>query len=128
VFLGLLLHLHFELVTIPIPIDIYEPSMLSITHLIASGHIPYTAATLPVYMDVYPPLYNALMAPLAILFGNTFLIHRLMAALFIGVACWLCYYAARKKSVPKLYALTMVTLLYAAWLFYSTPLALPNSL
>src|SRR5699024_1295386 len=75
-----------------------------------------------------PPLYNLLMAPLVLAFGNTFLIHRIVAGLFIGLACWLCYYAARKKSVPKLYAVTMVVLLYAAWLFYATPVSSPNSL
>lgn len=128
VFLVLLLRLHFGLITAPVPIDVYEPTMLAITHLIASGHIPYTAANQPVYMFVYPPLYNLLMAPLALAFGNTFLIHRLVAALFIGVACWLCYFAARRKSVPKGYAATMVVLLYATWLFYATPVSSPNSL
>src|SRR5699024_1111625 len=77
IFLVLLLWLHAHLITVPVPIDSYESAMLSITHLIASGHIPYTAANTPVYMDTYPPLYNLLMAPLVLAFGNTFLIHRI---------------------------------------------------
>jgi len=128
IFLVFLLRIHIELITTPVTIDGFESSMLAITHLIASGHIPYTAGTQPIYVDNYPPLYNALMAPLTLWFGNTFYIHRLVAGLFIGLSCWLCYYAARKKSVPKIYATNMAILLYAAWLFYATPVASPNSL
>lgn len=128
VFMALLLNIHIELIATPVPVDIFEGIMPAITHLIISGHIPFTAATEPVFMDPYPPLYNFVVAPFALWFGNTLFVHRVVGGVFIVLSCWIVFYASRKKSVPVLYSLVAACLLYAALMFYSTPVASTNGL
>ena len=67
---ALLLRHHWTIVTMPIPLDLYEGTMPLITGIIASGANPYTAAYQPQAADVYPPLYNILVAPLTHVFAN----------------------------------------------------------
>ncbi|MEH6582661.1 MAG: hypothetical protein V7754_12050 [Halioglobus sp.] len=127
-FAALLLRHHYFIVSATIPLDLYEGTMPFITGIIADGHNPYTREFQPIATDVYPPLYNILVAPLTHIFGNTLLLHRLIAALFIAVACLLCTLACYRKSLSWTYSLAAGITLYAGLIFYSTPVASTNAL
>ena len=79
-----LLRNHTSIITFPTPLDYYEGTVPLVTGLIARGIDPYGLAQQPVYAYVYPPLYNLIVAPLTLVFGNTFLVHRLVSAAFIA--------------------------------------------
>jgi len=127
VLLGLLLHYHWRIVTAPVPLDLFEGVMPWITGLIAEGRNPYTRELQPQALDVYPPLYNILVAPLSLIFGNSLELHRAVSALFIAYSCILCGLVGYRHGGSKVYALTAVGLLYAALLFYITPVASTNA-
>ncbi len=125
---ALLLVYHARIITAPIPLDYYEGQMLVITDIIASGHNPYTRAFQPQAMDVYPPLYNILVAPFALFLGNTLELHRSISALLILATVGLCVAAAFRASRSALYSAAAGAMVYAALLFYSTPVASTNAL
>ncbi len=123
---GLLYH-HWQIIIAPVPLDLYEGTMPLITGLIADGHNPYTRPFQPQAADVYPPLYNVLVAPLSQVFGNTFQLHRSVSAVFIAVASLLCGFTARKNGNSRLEGFAVVLLVYAALLFYATPVSSTNA-
>ncbi|MEH6569395.1 MAG: hypothetical protein V7709_09980 [Halioglobus sp.] len=122
-----LLHHHWQIITAPVPLDLYEGTMPLITSLIAEGNNPYTKAFQPQAADVYPPLYNMLVAPLTSIFGNTFELHRSVSALFIFAAVVFCGLAGYRVSGSKRHGFAAATMFYAALLFYATPVSSTNA-
>ncbi len=125
--LGALLYHHWQILVAPVPLDLYEGTMPLITGIIADGHNPFTRPFQPQAADVYPPLYNLLVAPLSLVFGNTLQLHRGVSAIFILAASGLCGLAARRYCRSALYGATAAVLLYAALLFYATPVSSTNA-
>ena len=128
VFLAGLLHHHAQIIFSSVPLDLYEGQMPLITGIIADGNNPYTRPFQPQAMSVYPPLYNIVVAPFSGIFGNTLILHRLVSAFFIAVSCGLCALAAIRNSGSTVYGIAASVCLYAALLFYSTPIASTNAL
>lgn len=122
-----LLRNHTSIITFPTPLDYYEGTVPLVTGLIARGIDPYGLAQQPVYAYVYPPLYNLIVAPLTLVFGNTFLVHRLVSAAFIAACCALLGAAARYAGARQRDAIGAALLLYGALLYYSTPVASTNA-
>lgn len=122
-----LLHHHWQIVTAPVPLDLYEGTMPLITSIIAEGQNPYTKAFQPQAADVYPPLYNMLVAPLTRIFGNTFELHRSVSAIFIFAAVIFCGLASAKVSGSRRHGFAAATMFYAALLFYATPVSSTNA-
>ena len=118
---------HFQLVTYPIPLDRNEAGMLSITDTIAAGENPYSLHNQPYRASVYPVLYNIIVAPLSLAFGNTLVLHRVVAALFILASCVLVFSVTRRAGGSARNSLAAAALFYAGLLYYSTPIASPNS-
>ena len=102
--------------------------MLLITGIIADGNNPYTREFQPYAADVYPPLYNMVVAPLTGVFGNTFQLHRTISGVFILFAATLTGMATRKKSGSSTQGAAAGVMLYAALLFYATPVSSTNAL
>jgi len=127
IFFVLLLYNHFQLITASVPLDYYESSMPAITSVIAQGQNPYTLESVPSNTDVYPPLYNIIVAPITLIFGNTLQVHRLVAGIFIIASCLVCFFVTLKSSRSPLHSMAAAVILYAALLYYSTPVASPNS-
>lgn len=131
---ALLAHNHLSMVLLPTPLDIYEGLMPLITGLIASGENPYTYQYQPVYDDFYPPLYNIVVAPLTYIFENDYQLHRWVNAVFIFAACGLCLREVQetagneKHRSSYAHGFTAAVLLYAALIYYSTPIASTNAL
>jgi hypothetical protein len=123
---GLLYH-HWQIIVAPVPLDLYEGTMPLITGIIAEGNNPYTRAFQPQTADVYPPLYNLLVAPLSLLFGNTFQLHRSVSAVFIVASSALCGFTAIRNGASRLNGMAVTLLMYAALLFYGTPVSSTNA-
>lgn len=119
---------HVKLVSHDLPLDFAESSMLTVTSTIAAGINPYDLESQPSNISLYPVLYNMISAPLSLFLGNTFELHRLVSGTFILASCSLCFYLCRKSSVSRSNSFIAAVLLYAALLYYSTPIASPNSL
>lgn len=128
IFALLLLRHHFYIISAAIPLDLYEGTMPLITGIIADGDNPYTRAFQPQAADVYPPLYNMVVAPLTGPFGNTLILHRIVSAFFIGIACLLCIVPSYKLTGSAIYAVAVGTTTYAGLIFYSTPVASTNAM
>jgi hypothetical protein len=126
VLLGLLTWQHWQIISVPVPLDYYEGTQPLITGIIAGGDNPFTRERQPMAADVYPPLYNLLAAPLSGLFGNSLAYHRAISALFIVASCLLCLLALRRRGSHWAHAIAAVALIYAALLYYATPVASTN--
>ncbi|WP_101756545.1 glycosyltransferase family 39 protein [Oceanicoccus sp. KOV_DT_Chl] len=122
-----LLYNHFQMISASIPLDYNEAAQPTVTATIASGENPYTLKNQPSRASVYPVLYNIIVAPLTFVFGNNLELHRSVVAIFILGSCVLCYFATYKESRSASNSLASAILYYAALLFYSTPIASPNS-
>jgi hypothetical protein len=55
-------------------------------------------------------------------------LHRVVVGLFIMASSALCFYFCRKESGSRVDSFTAAALVYAGLLYYSTPIASPNSL
>lgn len=126
--LSALLHNHYQLISSTIPIDYNEAAMPTITATIAAGENPYSIDNQPARASLYPPLYNIIVAPISLIVGNSLELHRIVVAIFIGLSVLLCFAATLRASGSRSNSLAAAALYYAALLFYSTPIASPNSL
>lgn len=124
--LGLLWH-HYQLVVFPTLLDYNEGAMPMITQTIMSGDSPYSLASQPARISVYPPLYNLVVAPVAVVLGNSLTVHRLVAGGFILASVMLCCWATQRSSRSVSASLAAAVIMYAGLLYYSTPIASPNS-
>ena len=127
-FVIALAYVHVQLITHEYPLDYNEGGMLVTTQTIMEWANPYSLESQPSRISLYPVFYNILVAPLASIFGNTFELHRAISGLFILASCALCFYFCRRESVARSESFIAALLLYAALLFYSTPVASPNAL
>ncbi len=127
--LGLwLLHHHYQIISATFPLDYYEGTAVMITGLMADGNNPYTFEFQPQAMYVYSPLYNMLVAPMTWIFDNTLQLHRLVSAVFILTSCLICASAVYRCGQSWRHSMAAAVLLYAALLFYGTPVASTNAL
>ncbi len=127
-FLALLAYHHALLVSHELPLDYNEGGMLVITGTISDGGNPFAIESQPARTSVYPVLYNLLVAPATIVFGNNLPLHRTIAALFIVASCVICFLLCRNRLVSRIDSAVAASLFYAALLYYSTPIASPNGL
>ena len=127
VFIIAIAHNHAQLIAHAFPLDYNEGGMLVTTSTIIEGGNPYSIASQPTHVSLYPVLYNIVVAPLASVFGNTFELHRAVSGFFILACCALCFYLCRRESAGVVESLTAAAILYAALLYYSTPVASTNS-
>jgi 4-amino-4-deoxy-L-arabinose transferase-like glycosyltransferase len=127
--LGLwLLHHHYQIISATFPLDYYEGTTVMITGLMAAGNNPYTFEFQPQAMYVYPPLYNMLVAPMTWWLDNSLQLHRLVSAVFILASCLICASAVHRCGQSLRHSMAAAVLLYAALLFYGTPVASTNAL
>jgi hypothetical protein len=119
---------HVQLIMYEMPLDLNETGMLSITQTIADGGNPYSLENQPSRASVYPILYNSIVAPFSLVFGNTLQLHRLVAGVFIVAACCLLFIVTNKASKSPRDSFPAATMFYAGLLYYSTPVASPNGI
>lgn len=123
IFAGLIAYNHFRIISAPTPIEAYEGTTLYITGLIAHGHNPYAFAFQPEATDVYPPLYNMVIAPLTLVFGDTLQLHRLVCGICIVLSSGLLAVAARRSGARWIDCASAAVIAYGALIYYSTAIA-----
>lgn len=126
-FLALAYH-HLQLINFKTPLDYNEAGMLTLTEDIANGINPYSLASQPTRTSVYPALYNVVLAPLSLAFGNSLVLHRAVAAFFILASCVLCFLMAYRESNSYQGSFAAACIFYAGLLYYSTPIAGPSGI
>lgn len=69
-------------ISIPYPLEYRESASQVMTQYLLEGRNPYGLENQPMAMDSYGIVYSLLVLPLAALFGNTLLIHRVVTLVF----------------------------------------------
>jgi hypothetical protein len=128
VVLFFLCFVHLSLINYDTPLDYNEAAMTTVTATIISNENPHSYQNQPSRTSVYPLLYNIAIAPTALVFGNSLGLHRVISAIFVILSCYLCFIALRKNNVTASHSWAATSIIYAALLYYSTPIAGPNSL
>lgn len=123
-----LVYNHLQLITFKTPLDYNEAGMLTLTEVIGNGENPYSFDNQPTRTSVYPALYNVVVAPLSLVFGNSLLLHRAVAAFFILASCALCFLMAYRESNSYRDSFFVANIFYAGLLYYSTPIAGPSGI
>jgi hypothetical protein len=119
---------HAQLITSPIPLEYREGGVLLMTKLLLAGGNPYAWANQPLYTNIYGVVYAIVVLPFAALFGSTAMLHRIITGVFIIGCSALVFWALRIRKVSRLYAAAGAVMLYGLFLYYSIPVARPDSL
>lgn len=75
----------------PYPIEYREGASQVITQFLLEARNPFELSNLPLSMTNYGMEYNLIVLPLAALFGNTLIVHRIISNLFILLSSALCF-------------------------------------
>lgn len=88
--------LYFAAMTVltPHPIEYREGAAQVLTQLLLAGRNPFTPENQPLGMTNYGIVFSLAVWPLAALFGNTLLVHRLIAVLFLGLSAYVVFHSA----------------------------------
>ncbi|MDZ4742610.1 MAG: glycosyltransferase family 39 protein [Verrucomicrobiota bacterium] len=105
--------LQYKLITTPLPLEIREGLMPLVTGIILDGYSPYQKEFLPLYLNVYGLGYNLVSACFALIFGNTFLVHRTVTAISILLLTLLTWTVIRRLHVSLVYTIAASCILYA---------------
>lgn len=98
------------------------------TEVLKRGENPFSLEMHPLMNNNYGFLYNLIVLPFAILFGNTLAIHRLISIFFIFLSALLIFGTLRKTNAARSFSAAGSMIVSACLLFSSTPLARPDSL
>ena len=123
-----LISYHYQLIIYPYPLEVREGAMLVTTNLLLQNINPYNLEQMPLATNVYGIFYHLIVYPLAQLWGPTFMVHRAVSGSAIILSCGLIALFLRKHNVRWIYSFAAALLLYALWLFHSTPIAKPDAL
>lgn len=127
-FSAWLLFSHYHLIIQAYPLELREANMLSTTWLLLQGQNPFGLEFQPAFTNVYGIVYNLLVWPLSALAGESGLVqHRIVAAVFIWLSCYLLFAVMRRLEVKRTWAFAGALLFYASLLYFITPLARPDS-
>ncbi|SDU30681.1 hypothetical protein SAMN05444156_3196 [Verrucomicrobium sp. GAS474] len=83
----------------PYPVEASEPSHILNTVLFVQGINPYAVPFHPEWLYVYGTLHNAVAYPFALLFGPTFLLHRILSCLCLLLATGVLYRGMRLDRI-----------------------------
>jgi hypothetical protein len=119
---------HITLITTPIQQEYREGAQIVITNSFINGAIPYSFDSLPLNTNPYGFLYQAVCYYFGLVFGSSFLIHRLISGFFILISLAIIFLIIRKAGVSQVVATSATALMYVSFLYGSTPLARPDAL
>jgi hypothetical protein len=118
----------WTIITTPYPAEYREGAILLLTDFLMQGINPFTLEHHPLMTNNYGFLYNLVVLPSAIMFGNTLAVHRTISILFILASCIVVGLTLSKGGTVLPFAFGGGALLMASLLFTVTPLARPDGL
>jgi hypothetical protein len=118
----------WTIITTPYPAEYREGAILLMTDFLTQGINPFTLENHPLMTNNYGFLYNLVVLPFAMMFGNTLAVHRTISILFILACCIFLVFTLIKSDTGLLFAFGGGMLVMASLLFTVTPLARPDAL
>ena len=102
-FLLVLWMIYFIVVTITIPyqIEYREGAAPVMTEFFLKGKNPFSLENQPLGMNNYGFVYSLFVLPIAALFGNTLLVHRIITFFFIILSCLLIFQTTSKVNSDR---------------------------
>jgi hypothetical protein len=82
-------------ITFPYPLEYREGASLVMTKFLLEGRNPFSLENQPLGMNNYGIIYNLAALPLAAVFGNTLVVHRVLTVVFILLGALLVFRTAR---------------------------------
>ena len=122
------LYFHFNLIHLPGAQIYQEGSFIINTDLLLKGGNPYILRYLPDYTEVYGPIYSIVVAPVAKLFGSSFLVHRATSAFFIFGSCMMLFVIIRLRGGSKIAGFIASALYYILFTSTYSTVSRPDSL
>jgi hypothetical protein len=127
-FIPWLANYSWTIISTPYPAEYREGSILLMTDYFIHGRNPFTLANHPLMTNNYGFLYNLVVLPFAVLFGNTLAVHRAISILFLLAACILIVLVLVRLKVAWPFAVAGGTIVMASLLFSGIPLSHPDGL
>jgi hypothetical protein len=121
-------HYAWILITTPYQAEYREGAILVLTDALMHRTNPFILGNHPLMNNNYGFLYNLVVLPFAVPFGNTLLVHRAISFVFIMLSSALVVWVLIKKETAIPFALAGGGLLMGCLLYSMTPLARPDSL
>lgn len=118
----------YALLLHPYQLQYREGITLLMAEKMMAGENPYNIDNQPYWSSVYGVMYHIFSLPLAKLFGNTFVAHRLVSA-FFGLCCaGLVAWILKRQQIMLVYCLAGGAIVYNSLLYHKTLTAEPDSL
>ncbi len=127
-FVSWLANYSWTIISTPYPAEYREGAILLLTDFLIHGLNPFSLANHPLMTNNYGFLYNLVVLPFAMIFGNTLAVHRMISILFIFTSCMLIVLVLIKVGTTLPFACAGGVIVMASLLFQVTPLARPDSL
>lgn len=118
----------WTIITTPYPEEYREGAVLLLTDFLIHKINPFSLANHPLMTNNYGFLYNLVVLPFAITFGNTLAVHRAISIFFVLACCVLIVLILNKVGNSLSFAFAGGLLVMGSWLFAVTPLARPDSM
>lgn len=127
-FVPWLANYSLTIIVTPYPAEYREGAMLLLTDFLINGVNPFSLENHPLMTNNYGFLYNLVVWPFTIVFGNTLAIHRAISILFILASCTLIVLILIETGSTLPFALAGGVVVMGSLLFHVTPLARPDGL
>ena len=101
-------------ITIPYPIEYREGASQMLTQFLLRGENPYALQSQPLAMNNNGIVYNLLVLPLAMVFGNSLAVHRTVTSFLILLCTFTVFRACRRSTQDAALALACAALVMMA--------------
>lgn len=123
-----LLAIHTRIIVYPYQMEYREGAIVLTNDAFLHGINPWKLENNPIYINVYGFVYNLVLLPFTWLLGNRVWIYRLGSFLAIIGQMVLLAKVLRKLGTSRLLILASLEFLWLGQIYYTTPLARPDSL
>lgn len=123
-----LLAIHLRIVFFPYQMEYREGAIVLTTEAFLNGINPWKLENNPVYINVYGFVYNFLVYPFAIIFGNKIWIYRLLSFASILGQIAIIARVMRRKNISWIWVCFAGLFIWLGQIYYTTPLARPDAL
>lgn len=123
-----LLVVNIRIVAFPYQMEYREGAIVLTTQAFLKGINPWALQNNPVYINVYGFVYNFVVLPFALIFGNLIWVHRMISFLGILGQMAILGLVMHKRGIEKIWIAAAALFLWLGQIFYTTPLARPDTL
>ena len=118
----------YAMILHPYQLQYREGVALLMTEKLLAGDNPYSIENQPYWASIYGIMYNLVSLPFAKLFGNTFVVHRAISAIFGLLCAILVARILKRQKVMLVYCLAGAGIVYSSLLYHKTLTAEPDTM